>query len=78
VPSPNGKEIAISRGEILLPMPMVKYQRINTPEQERHVQWSPDKPLFTLQSGESWDLYRKSRTKEEAFFYAATLIKEEN
>jgi hypothetical protein len=42
VPSPNGKEIAIvSRGEILLPMPMVEVPKnTNTPEQERHVQWS--------------------------------------
>jgi hypothetical protein len=58
-----------------------KYQRItNTPEQERHVQWSPDnKTDLRFRRGESWDLYTaKVERKKRRIFYSATLIKEEN
>ncbi|MFV8358637.1 peptidase S41, partial [Flavobacterium sp. XS1P32] len=83
VPSPNGKEIAIvSRGEIFVTnADGGSTKRItNTPEQERHVQWSPDNKtlIYASERGESWDLYTaKVERKEEAYFYSATLIKEE-
>lgn len=83
VPSPNGKEIAIvSRGEIFVTnADGGSTKRItNTPEQERHVQWSPDSKtlIYASERGDSWDLFTaKVERKEEAYFYAATLIKEE-
>jgi hypothetical protein len=43
VPSPNGKKLQLFRGEILTNADGGSTKRItNTPEQERHVQWSPD------------------------------------
>jgi hypothetical protein len=53
VPSPNGKEIAIvSRGEILLPMPMVEVPKNHQHTRARgHVQWSPDNKTLIYASG---------------------------
>jgi hypothetical protein len=59
VPSPNGKEIAIvSRGEILLPMPMVE-----VPKNYQHTRARAPRnghqtinPFLRFRRGESWDL----------------------
>lgn len=83
VPSPNGKEIAIvSRGEIFVTNAEGgSTKRItNTPEQERHVQWSPDNKtlIYATERGDSWDIYTaKVERKEEAYFYSSTIIKED-
>lgn len=83
VPSPDGKEIAfISRGEVfVVNSEGGSTKRItNTPEQERYVQWSPTgkKIIYASERGDSWDIYTATiARKEEPYFYASTLIKEE-
>lgn len=83
VPSPDGKEIAfISRGEVfVVNAEGGSTKRItNTPEQERYVQWSPTgkKIIYASERGDSWDIYTATiARKEEPYFYASTLIKEE-
>ena len=83
VPSPNGKEIAfISRGEVFVTnADGGTTKRItNTPQQERHVEWSPDNKtiIYASERNNSWDIYTaKVERKEEAYFYSSTLIREE-
>lgn len=81
--SPNGKEIAfVSRGEIFVTsVEGTQTKRItNTPQQERSVQWHPNGRtlVYASERGESWDIYTAAiERKEEPYFYAATLIREE-
>jgi tricorn protease len=81
--SPNGKEIAfVVRGEIFVTnVEGATTKRItNTPQQERMLSWAPDgKTLYySTERGSSWDIYKATIVrKDEPYFYAATLIKEE-
>jgi hypothetical protein len=74
VPSPNGKKLQLFlEAKFCYQCRWWKYQRItNTPEQERHVQWSPDNKtlIYASERGESWDLYTKVERKEEAFLFS--------
>lgn len=81
--SPNGKEFAyVFRGEIFVTsMEGGITKRItNTPWQERSVDFSPDgrSLVYAVEKGNSWDVYRVSIVrKEEPYFYASTVLKEE-
>lgn len=81
--SPSGKEIAfVSRGEVFVTaVENGETKRItNTPQQERMVQWAPDgrSLIYATERGNSWDIYKASIVrKEEPYFYASTVIKEE-
>jgi Tol biopolymer transport system component/C-terminal processing protease CtpA/Prc len=81
--SPSGKEIAfVTRGEVFVAaVDGGTTKRVtNTPQQERMVAWAPDgKTLYySTERGESWDIYKATIVrKEEPYFYAATLLKEE-
>jgi Tol biopolymer transport system component len=81
--SPNGKEIAfITRGELFVTsVEGMQTKRItNTPQQERMVKWSPDGKtlIYAAERKDSWDIYTCSIVrKEEPYFYAATVVKEE-
>lgn len=81
--SPNGKEVAfVNRGEIFVAaVENGETKRItNTPQQERMVQWSPDgrSLIYATERGDSWDIYKTSIVrKDEPYFYASTILKEE-
>ena len=81
--SPNGKEIAfVVRGEIFVTSVEggLTKRITNTPQQERNVKFSPDGRTiyYSTERGNSWDIYRASiQRKEEPYFYATTVIKEE-
>lgn len=81
--SPNGKEIAfVTRGEVfVVAAEGGATKRItNTPQQERMLAWAPDgKTLYySAERADSWDIYKATVVrKEEPYFYAATLLKEE-
>lgn len=81
--SPNGKEIAfVAHGEIFVTsMDYAETKRItNTPEQERDISFSPDgrSILFAGERNESWNLYQVKLTRdEEKFFYASSVLEEE-
>ncbi|BAV09134.1 C-terminal processing protease CtpA/Prc, contains a PDZ domain [Filimonas lacunae] len=81
--SPNGKEIAfVNRGEVFVTsVEGGQTKRItNTPSQERMIEWSPDGKtlLYSAERNNSWDIYQATIVrKDEPYFYAATLIKEE-
>jgi tricorn protease len=82
--SPSGKEIAfIARGEVFVTsVDGAMTKRItNTPQQERFVQFAPDGKsiLYASERKGKWNIYqvRKTREKEEPFFYASTLLEEE-
>ncbi|MEO6071179.1 MAG: S41 family peptidase [Chitinophagaceae bacterium] len=81
--SPNGKEIAfVVRGEVFVTSVEGGYTKriTNTPQQERTVKFSPDgrSLYYASERGNSWDIYRAYiDRKEEPYFYAATVIKEE-
>ncbi|HTY01746.1 MAG TPA: S41 family peptidase [Bacteroidota bacterium] len=81
--SPNGKEFAyIFRGEIFVSsMEGGITKRItNTPWQERSVSFSPDgrSLVYAAEKDSNWDVYRVSIVrKEEPYFYASTILKEE-
>lgn len=81
--SPNGKEIAfVVRGEVfVVNAEGGSTKRItNTPGQERMLSWSSDgKTLYySTERGNSWDIYKATVVrKEEPYFYASTLLKEE-
>ena len=81
--SPNGKEIAfVVRGEVFVTSVEGGYTKriTNTPQQERTVQFSPDGRTlyYASERGGSWDIYKASiDRKEEPYFYASTVIKEE-
>jgi Tol biopolymer transport system component/C-terminal processing protease CtpA/Prc len=81
--SPNGKEIAfVTRGEVFVTsVDGSQTKRItNTPQQERMVEWSPDGKtlIYAAERNDNWDIYTTSIVrKEEPYFYAATVLKEE-
>ncbi|RBL88928.1 S41 family peptidase [Chitinophaga flava] len=81
--SPNGKEIAfVARGEVFVSSTdgnMTK-RITSTPQQERMVRWSPDGKhlVYAAERNGSWDIYQCSLArKEEPYFFAATVLKEE-
>ena len=81
--SPNGKEIAfVVRGEVFVTSVEggITKRITNTPQQERTVEFSPDgrSLYYATERGKSWDIYKASISrKEEPYFYASTVIKEE-
>lgn len=86
--SPNGREVAfVHRGEVFVTSVKEGTTRriTNTPEQERSVSFSPDGRTLLYASerldrdgGGSWDLYTTRIIREgEAYFFNATLLKEE-
>jgi tricorn protease len=81
--SPNGKEIAfVVRGEVFVTSVEGGYTKriTNTPQQERTVEFSTDgrSLYYATERANSWDIYRAYiERKEEPYFYASTIIKEE-
>lgn len=81
--SPNGKEIAfVTRGEVFVTsVDGAQTKRItNTPQQERMVEWSADGKtlIYAAERNDNWDIYTTTIVrKEEPYFYAATVLKEE-
>ncbi|MDQ6609535.1 MAG: S41 family peptidase [Bacteroidota bacterium] len=81
--SPNGKEIAfVVRGEVFVTSVEGGYTKriTNTPQQERNVKFSPDGRTiyYSTERGTSWDIYKASiERKEEPYFFASTIVKEE-
>ncbi len=81
--SPNGKEIAfVVRGEVFVTSVEggLTKRITNTPQQERTVKFSPDGRTlyYASERGNSWDVYKASiDRKEEPYFYASTVVKEE-
>lgn len=81
--SPNGKEVAfIFRGEVFVSaVEGGQTKRItNTPEQERSVSFSPDGRalIYAGERNNNWNIYQSSIVrKEELYFNASTLLKEE-
>jgi tricorn protease len=81
--SPNGKEFAyVFRGEIFVTsMEGGITKRItNTPWQERSVSFSPDgrSLVYAAEKDSNWDVYTTTIVrKEEPYFYASTVMKEE-
>ncbi|MFS4468006.1 S41 family peptidase [Maribacter sp. 2210JD10-5] len=80
--SPNGKEIAfISRGEVFVTAvegAMTK-RLTNTPEQERFVKFTHDGEgvVYASERDGKWSIYQtKKERKEEPYFFASTLVKE--
>jgi tricorn protease len=81
--SPNGKEIAfVFRGEIFVTSVDggITKRITNTPWQERSVGWSPDGRtlVYAAEKDQNWNIYTTSIIrKEEPYFYASTVLKEE-
>lgn len=81
--SPNGKEFAyIFHGEIFVSNidGSVTKRITNTPWQERSVSFSPDGKslLYAAEKDNNWNIYTtKIVRKEEPYFYASTVLKEE-
>ncbi len=81
--SPNGKEIAfISRGEVFVTSVEggVTKRITNTAEQERSVSFSPNgrSLVYAAERGNNWNIYKTTIVrKEEPYFYASTVVKEE-
>jgi Tol biopolymer transport system component/C-terminal processing protease CtpA/Prc len=81
--SPNGKEIAfVVRGEVFVTSVEggLTKRITNTPQQERTVEFSTDgrSLYYATERGNSWDIYRAYiERKEEPYFYASTVVKEE-
>lgn len=81
--SPNGKELAfVVRGEVFVTSVEGGYTKriTNTPQQERNVAFSPDGRTlyYSTERGNSWDIYQATiQRKEEPYFYASTVLKEE-
>ncbi|TMM56890.1 peptidase S41 [Maribacter algarum] len=81
--SPDGKEIAfISRGEVFVTSVdgSLTKRLTNTPEQERFVKFTHDGKAVSYSSERNgkWDIYQTKKVrKEEKYFFAATLVKED-
>ncbi len=81
--SPNGKEyVYVFRGEIFVTSVDggITKRITNTPYQERSVSFSPDgrSLVYAAEVNNSWDVFTKSIIrKEEPYFYASTVLKEE-
>ncbi|MCX6922081.1 MAG: S41 family peptidase [Verrucomicrobia bacterium] len=81
--SPNGKEFAyVFRGEIFVSSVEggITKRITNTPWQERSVDFSRDgrSLVFAAEKDNNWNLYTVSITrKEEPYFYASTVLKQE-
>jgi len=81
--SPNGKEIAfIARGEVFVTSVEESFTKriTNTPERERFVTWGPEgkSVVYSSERNGKWGIYKTEKTrKEEPFFYASTLLKED-
>ncbi|NHF59443.1 peptidase S41 [Flavobacteriaceae bacterium TP-CH-4] len=81
--SMDGKEIAfISRGEVFVTSVegSLTKRLTNTPEQERFVKFTHDGKAVAYSSERNgkWDIYQTKKVrKEEPFFFAATLVKED-
>jgi len=81
--SPNGKEFAyVFRGEIFVSSVEggVTKRITNTPWQERSVDFSHDgrSLVFAAEKDNNWNLYTASiARKEEPYFYASTVLKQE-
>lgn len=81
--SPNGKEIAfVNRGDVFVTSVESGQtkQITRTPAQERMIQWSPDSKsiIYATERNNSWDIYRSTiLQKDEPYFFAATVIKDE-
>lgn len=81
--SPDGKEVAfIVRGEVFVSSAdggMTK-RITNTPEEERFLRFSPtgDTLIYSSERGNTWKIFMtRIVRKEEPYFYASTLLKEE-
>ncbi|MCF1751818.1 S41 family peptidase [Mariniradius sediminis] len=82
--SPDGKEIAfIARGEVFVTAVdgSLTKRITNTAQQERFVQFAPDgkSVIYASERNGKWSIFqtKRVREKEEPFFYASTLLKEE-
>lgn len=81
--SPNGKEVAfVFRGEVFVTSVDggITKRITNTPQQERMVAFAPDGRTlyYAAERNNSWDIMKATITrKEEPYFYASTIIKEE-
>ncbi|HRH60903.1 MAG TPA: peptidase S41, partial [Chitinophagaceae bacterium] len=81
--SPNGKEVAyVFRGEIFVSSVegSVTKRITNTPWQERSVNFSSDGKslVYAAEKDNNWNIYMTSIVrKEEPYFYASTVLKEE-
>ncbi|HVN56967.1 MAG TPA: S41 family peptidase [Bacteroidales bacterium] len=81
--SPNGKEVAfIAHGEVFATSTDggITRRLTNTPGEERSLSFSPtgDTLLYASERGNSWKIFMATRQrKEEPYFYASTLIREE-
>jgi Tol biopolymer transport system component/C-terminal processing protease CtpA/Prc len=81
--APSGKELAyVFRGEIFVTSLEggVTKRVTNTPWQERSVSFSPDgrSLVYAGERNGSWNVYRTTIVrKEEPYFYASTVLKEE-
>ncbi|TDT45625.1 C-terminal processing protease CtpA/Prc [Maribacter spongiicola] len=81
--APNGKEIAfISRGEVFVTSVdgSLTKRITNTPEQERFVKFMPDgkSVAYSSERNGKWSIFKSTKVrKEEPYFFASTLIKED-
>ncbi len=81
--SSNGKEIAfVFRGEVFVTSVEggITKRITNTPQQERTVSFSPDGRtlVYAAERNNNWDVYKTTIVrKEEPYFYASTVLKEE-
>ncbi len=81
--SPNGKEMVfVCRGEVFVVAVEggITKRITNTPEQERNVSFSPDgrSIIYAGERNNTWNVYQTQIVrKEEPYFYASTLLKEE-
>ena len=81
--SPDGKEVAfVARGEVFVASTEFKTTRAitNTPQQERSVSFHKDGKtlLYAAEREGHWGLYETSiKNESEAYFFAATTLKEE-